>query len=74
MAAFSLGYAFRFSAFAHIVPSLGAVGTLNVVGSELGRAYETRTPVGGMVFLQIRPEDMAMRPGPGQTMPGVQMH
>lgn len=73
MAAFSLGYAFRFPPVVHIVPALGAVGDLNVVGAELGRVYETRTPAGGMVFLQLRPEDMSMHAGHGASMPGMQM-
>jgi hypothetical protein len=73
MAAFSLGYAFRLPPVVNLVPALGAVGDLNVVGSELGRFYETRTPLGGMVFLQLRPEDMSMHASHGAPMPGMAM-
>ena len=34
---------------------LGASGTLNVVPSALSDAYGSRTPVGGLVFLRLRP-------------------
>jgi hypothetical protein len=31
------------------------MGTLNVVPSNLERTYGSRTPVGGLVFLRLRP-------------------
>jgi hypothetical protein len=65
IAAFSLGYAFHLPAILHLVPALGVVGDLNIVGAELGRVYDTRTPMGGMVFVQLRPQDLAMHGGHG---------
>lgn len=69
MAAFSLGYTFSVPAVAQLVPAIRVVGNLNVIGSELGRVYETQTPTGGMVFVQLRPEEITKQGMEGDAMP-----
>ena len=32
------------------------MGTINVVPLALGQAYGSRTPVGGLVFIRLRPK------------------
>ena len=34
---------------------LGAMATVNLVPDELARSYGSRTPVGGLLFLRLRP-------------------
>lgn len=69
MASVTLGYELRLLSVAHLVPAIGASGTVDVVGSELSAFYGTRTPLGGVVFLHLRPEDMPMdEPAHGSTM------
>jgi hypothetical protein len=57
---FSAGYVYDFHPLGAIVPGLGAVGTVDVVGSTLGSTYDTRTPWGGMVFVRLRAPTMKM--------------
>jgi len=57
---FSAGYVYDFHAFGPIVPGVGAVGTIDVVGSTLGDVYDTRTPWGGLVFVRLRAPTMKM--------------
>ncbi|HET7504931.1 MAG TPA: hypothetical protein VFK02_28100 [Kofleriaceae bacterium] len=57
---FSAGYAYDFHQLGTIVPGIGAVGTLDVVGSTLGSVYGSRTPWGGMVFVRLRAPMMKM--------------
>jgi len=57
----TLGYVFSLAPVANIAWGIGASGTLDVVGAELSAEYGGRTPVGGMLFLQMRPNGMAMR-------------
>jgi hypothetical protein len=45
---------------AGVVPGLGARGALNLVGDSLRPLYGTRVPLGLMIFLQLRPAEMAM--------------
>jgi hypothetical protein len=56
----SAGYVYDFHLLGAIVPGVGAVGTLDVVGSRLGSIYDTRTPWGGMVFVRLRAPTMKM--------------
>ena len=67
---FSAGYVYDFHQLGAIVPGVGAVGTLDLVGSTLGSAYDARTPWGGMVFVRLRAPTMKMS---GMSdMPGMQ--
>jgi hypothetical protein len=74
----TLGYIRDFARFGAGTLGLGAMGTLNVVPSELQTAYGSRTPLGALVFLRVRPfrtgmsMQGAMEPGMRQ-MPGM-MH
>ena len=61
--ALSLGYVFHFPAVVGFVPGLGARGSVQVVDDDLGGFYGGRTPVGGMVYLQIKPAGMNMSAG-----------
>lgn len=56
----TLGYVFSIAPIANIAWGLGVSGTLNVVGSALAGDYGTTVPVGGMVFVQMRPSSMSM--------------
>jgi hypothetical protein len=47
---------------------LGGSGTLNVVPSALENAYGSRTPVGGLIFLRLRP---TFQRGAMAGMPGM---
>jgi hypothetical protein len=60
VAALAAGYVFRFNPVAGFVFGLGARGALNVVGPDLEPYYGSRTPVGGVIFAQVRPADMPM--------------
>jgi hypothetical protein len=51
----TLGYIRDFARFGAGTLGLGAMGTLNVVPPELQAAYGSRTPVGALVFLRVRP-------------------
>lgn len=63
IASFSAGYVYDFHQLGAIVPGLGVVGTIDVVGRALEPIYDTRTPVGGMVFVRVRPPTMKMKMG-----------
>lgn len=60
MGSFSAGYVYDFSNLGPIVPGVGGVGTVDLIGSSLEPTYGTRTPWGGMVFIRIRPPAMKM--------------
>lgn len=60
MASFSAGYVYDFHQLGTIIPGIGVVGTVDVVGRALEPIYDTRTPVGGMVFVRLRPPVMKM--------------
>jgi hypothetical protein len=51
----SLGYIRDFARGRGVTIGLGARGTVNFVPGELESSYGSRTPVGGMVFLRLRP-------------------
>jgi hypothetical protein len=51
----TLGYIREIVGFSGATIGLGVSGTLNVVPAALTGAYGSRTPVGGLVFLRLRP-------------------
>ena len=51
----TLGYVREVAGFSGATIGLGASGTLNVVPGALRDAYGSRTPVGGFLFLRLRP-------------------
>jgi hypothetical protein len=57
MASMSAGYVYDFQQLVDIVPGIGVVGTLDVVGAGLEPFYNTRTPWGGMAFMRLRPPE-----------------
>lgn len=53
---FSLGYIRELVAHAKpLTLGIGVRGTVNLVSRELSPAYGTRTPLGGMIFVRLRP-------------------
>ncbi len=70
--AVTAGYIRDFARFGKGTLGLGAMGTLNFVPSGLSTAYGSRTPLGAMVFLRLRPfrtgaSMSGMGPMPGMT-------
>ena len=61
MASFSAGYIHDFHGLGPLVPGIGGVATLDVIGTSLEPTYGTRTPWGGMVFVRLRPPTMKLR-------------
>src|SRR5438874_4814938 len=53
--ALSLGYITDFMRWSGATLGLGAMGTLNVVPGNLQGSYGSRTPLGGWIFLRLRP-------------------
>jgi hypothetical protein len=66
---FSAGFVHVFPQLGAIVPGLGVVGMIDVIGSALEPIYDTRTPWGGIVFVRLRPPRMKPHAG----MPGMAM-
>lgn len=66
---FSAGFVHDFPQLGAIVPGVGVVGMIDVIGSALEPIYDTRTPWGGMVFVRVRPPRMKPHAG----MPGMAM-
>lgn len=58
MASFSLGYVYDVSSLGEVVPGIGFVATVDVIGADLEPFYGTRVPWGGMVFVRLRPPEM----------------
>jgi hypothetical protein len=58
--ALSLGYIRDVGRFGKGTLGIGAMGTVNVVPSALNAAYGSRTPLGAMLFLRVRPFRSAM--------------
>ncbi len=56
----ALGYVFYTPSLGPIVPGIGVRGSLGIVDSALESVYGQRLPLGGMIFLQLRPHAMAM--------------
>jgi hypothetical protein len=63
VASISLGYIREILRLRGATLGLGAMGTVNMVPSALGTAYGSRTPLGGVVFLRLRPLHAAMKMG-----------
>ena len=61
LASVSAGYVYDFSEADAVVPGIGVVGTLGVIGPELEPFYGTRVPVGAMLFVRLRPPAMKMK-------------
>jgi hypothetical protein len=61
--ALSLGYIRELGRVRGVTIGLGARGTVNVVPRELETPYGSRTPVGGMVFIRLRPHHESMSDG-----------
>jgi hypothetical protein len=55
VSALSLGYVRELMRWSSATIGLGAVGTVNVVPRALQDAYGSRTPVGTMLFVRVRP-------------------
>jgi len=53
--ALSLGYVRELTRGSGVTFGVGACGTANVVPSALEGSYGSRTPLGGMVFVRLRP-------------------
>lgn len=56
--ALALGYVRTFGPWAGLVPGVGVRGAVNVVGAGLESRYGTPLPLGGMVFVRLRPTEM----------------
>ena len=65
----STGYIRELLKLRGITLGLGAIGTLNRVPAELVGAYGSRTPVGGAVFLRLRPVFAGSRGMDSMNMP-----
>ncbi|MEO8180450.1 MAG: hypothetical protein ABI895_16555 [Deltaproteobacteria bacterium] len=55
-----LGYVYYLGPFAGFAPGLGVRGSAGLIGPALEPFYETRVPLGVMVFAQLRPATMSM--------------
>ncbi|MGQ0643427.1 MAG: hypothetical protein ACT4P6_21995 [Gemmatimonadaceae bacterium] len=66
----SLGYIREIARTRSATLGLGVRGTLNVVPGELEPVYESRTPLGFLVFVRLRPRHS----GPMSSMPGMRMN
>jgi hypothetical protein len=51
----SFGYVREYGPIASLLPGIGVVGTVDLLDRELGAHYGTTWPLGGMVFLRLRP-------------------
>jgi hypothetical protein len=60
LGAVGLGYVYYLGPVAALSPGIGVRGTLGLVEGALDGAYGTQFPLGGMLFLQLRPAAMAM--------------
>jgi hypothetical protein len=55
VSAFTLGYIREFATMRGWTFGIGGHGTLNLVGTDLARVYGSRTPLGAMLYLRVRP-------------------
>jgi hypothetical protein len=55
VSAASVGYIRELARGAGVTVGLGARGTVNILSRELEASYGSRTPLGAMVFLRVRP-------------------
>jgi hypothetical protein len=67
--AVTLGYVRELSRWNAATFGLGVMGTVNVVGADLKTAYGSRTPLGAMIFLRLRPIQ-----SPPMDMGGMKMN
>lgn len=66
----TLGYIFDFARGRDVTLGLGASGTLSFVPGALNSDYGSRTPIGAMVFLRLRPYHTVH----SQAMTGMTQH
>ncbi|MEO7457254.1 MAG: hypothetical protein ABIY52_13400 [Gemmatimonadaceae bacterium] len=69
----SAGYIRELGRFGSGTLGLGVMGTVNAVPSSLENAYGSRNPLGGMIFLRVRPFKTAMEMA-GMDMGGGHQH
>lgn len=69
MGSLSAGYVYDFHELPAIVTGVGVVGAIDIIGSDLGAIYDTRTPWAGMVFVRLRPP--VMKTGVAPAMSGM---
>jgi hypothetical protein len=50
-----LGYVYYLGPFGWLAPGIGVRGTAGFIESDLEPFYGTRVPLGGMIFVQVRP-------------------
>jgi hypothetical protein len=67
----SLGYVREFAAFEGATVGLGASGAINLVPRALEAAYGSRTPVGGAIFVRLRPELLSVHHGSTEDPEGT---
>ena len=65
----SLGYIRELTRWSGATLGLGAMGTLNVVPSSIASVYGSRTPLGGLLFIRLRPTKKS-----ADAMGGMRMH
>ncbi|MEO7999670.1 MAG: hypothetical protein ABI852_19620 [Gemmatimonadaceae bacterium] len=65
----SLGYVRELKTMRGATLGIGGMGTLNVLPPHLDKWYGTRTPVGALFFLRVRP--VLQRGGMAMNMPGM---
>lgn len=58
----SLGYVRELGPIASMLPGFGFVGTVNLLGADLAPCYGTALPLGGMVFVRLRPAETHVMP------------
>ena len=71
LASLSLGYVYDAGWLGDIVPGIGFVATLDVIGADLEPFYGTRVPWGGMVFVRLRAPEMSGHGAMGHAMHGA---
>jgi hypothetical protein len=54
----ALGYVRSFGPYAGLVPGVGLRASLDFVEQELAGLYGGRVPVGAMIFVRLRPQEM----------------
>jgi hypothetical protein len=69
LSAITAGYVREVGRWSAASVGLGAMGTLNVVPETLRNTYGSRTPLGGMIFLRLRPIS-----SPPMDMAGMKMN
>lgn len=66
----ALGYLLEAPLVASLVGGIGVRGAVNVIGTDLAPVYGGRVPVGAMVFVRLRPVEMAAA-GTSGASPGM---